>query len=489
MAIKKDQPINVKTPSLHVIHLSAECFPVAKVGGLADVVGALPKYLEKAGVRASVIMPWYNKPFVQKNEFELVFSIDFFQGSRPLRAEILKEKEDKLGFELYLIKIPGLLDRTEVYSYQDEGEQFMAFQHAVLLWLNTWDDKPDLVHCHDHHTGLVPFLMYHCDRFAGLHDIPTVATVHNGQYQGWMDWHQAILLPAFDTWKWGLLDWNKVINPLAALIKCCTVYTTVSEGYLQELSVQSNGLEHLFDMEQGKAYGIVNGIDGEVWDPETDPDLFANYGVEGLARGKASNKKGLCKQFGLDDSLPLIAYIGRFAFEKGADLLPDIIETLFADPTPRLNLLVLGSGDKALETRMYELAKKYPERLGVYIGYQEALAHQIYAATDFLIMPSRVEPCGLNQLYAMRYGTVPVVSHIGGLRDTVVDCDTEGGYGITFPKTNVTEVVAAIHRALVLYAAPTRFESIRAELLKLDFSWYKSAVRYIELYQKIILKS
>ncbi|GGG85221.1 glycogen synthase [Parapedobacter pyrenivorans] len=476
---------NVNDSAQHIIHLSAECYPVAKVGGLGDVVGALPKYLQQAGLRAWVVMPWYNKPFVKAHDFDVIYTGSFLQGSRPLEMKVLKEKSNVLGFGLYLIHIPGLLDREDPYGYSDESEQFMAFQHGFLHWITQAGIIPDVVHCHDHHTGLIPFLMYHSERFAALKDVPTVATVHNGQYQGWMDWNKAILLPAFDTWKWGLLDWDKTINPLAALIKCATVFTTVSEGYLQELMTQANGLEQLFNMERAKSIGIVNGIDTAVWNPEQDTMLIQNYRASDVQAGKMRNKAYLSDTYGLDASKPLLAYIGRFAGEKGADLLPEIIENIFADNTVQLSVMVLGSGDLQVQTTMTYLAEKYPGKLGIYIGYQEELAHRIYAAADFLIMPSRVEPCGLNQLYSMQYGTLPIVRSTGGLKDTVHDISEPDGYGITFVHASAADAVFAIYRALELYRNKQRMQQLRKQLMKIDFSWDKSADKYIALYQNI----
>lgn len=469
----------------HVIHLSAECYPVAKVGGLGDVLGALPKYLQRAGLRTWVVMPWYNKPFVQQHRFERVYTGNFQQGSRPLEIQVYREEENVLEFGLYLIKVPGLLDRDEPYGYADESEQFMAFQHGFLHWITETGILPDVVHCHDHHTGLIPFLMYHCERFAALKQVPTVATVHNGQYQGGMDWNKAILLPPFDTWKWGLLDWDRVINPLAALIKCCTVFTTVSTGYLDELIIQANGLERLFAMESAKGVGIVNGIDTLVWDPAQDGMLPHHYQISNVQTGKRRNKEFLCGTYGLDPGKPLLAYIGRFAGEKGADLLPEIIENLLDDEAVDLTIMVLGSGDAQIQANIVFLAEKYRGKLGAYIGYQEELSHRIYAAADFLLMPSRVEPCGLNQLYSMRYGTLPVVRSTGGLKDTVKDVNEDKGYGITFPNAHAVDAVQAVRRALTLFQDRQRMQQLRKFMMKLDFSWDKSATKYVEIYQNI----
>src|ERR1700759_1481691 len=234
---------------MRVFHLSAECYPVAKVGGLADVVGALPKYQNQAGLHASVVMPFYNRKFVKENEFAVVFQGSTLLGTRRLYFEILKEKTDKLGFELFLVKIPGLLDREEIYSYPDETEQFIAYQLAFLDWISYSQQKPDIIHCHDHHSGLVPFLLKYSALYAHLADIPTVLTIHNGQYHGSFNWSKFSLLPEIDMSKAALLDWGGSINPLAAAVKCCWRFTTVSPSYLGELTQQSNGLEYLFHLE------------------------------------------------------------------------------------------------------------------------------------------------------------------------------------------------------------------------------------------------
>ncbi len=470
---------------MKVIHLSVECFPVAKVGGLADVVGALPKYLNHLGVDASVVMPYFNRKFVQEHSFEAVATGQFYQGSILLDYEVLKESADALGFPLYLIRIPGLLDREEVYCYADEAEQWIAFQHAFLHYLKHNGIKPDIIHCHDHHVGLIPFLTRNATDYKEFSDIKTVFTVHNGQYQGWMNWNKGIILPAFDTWKWGLLDWDGVINPLATAIKCCDAYTTVSEGYLSELFVEANGLQRLFYDERGKAWGIVNGIDTAYWDPATDKQITDNYSPINVQEGKYENKSKFCKEYGLDPDLPLLSYIGRFATEKGADILPGIVRNLLDKVAGKLNIFILGSGDPAIQQEIAELEKEFPEGFAVFFGYNEQLAHQVYAASDMLIMPSRVEPCGLNQLYALKYGTIPVVRNIGGLKDTVIDV-SEGGYGFKFEDVNAAEASQAVERALVYFQEPKKLNETRDLAMELDFSWDKSASKYVELYNQLL---
>lgn len=471
---------------MHVIHLSVECFPLAKVGGLADVVGALPRYQRKLGIDAWVVCPFYDKPFTRERSFAIVHEGLFKQGSETLRYEVLKQEQDELGFPLYLIRIPGKLDREEVYCYPDEGEQWIAFQHAFLHWLKGAGIKPDLVNCHDHHVGLVPFLMRHAVDFDYLTDVKSVLTIHNGQYQGWLTWNKGILLPAFDTWKWGLLDWDGLINPLAAAVKCCDAFTTVSGGYLQELYVKANGLEDLFQAEASKGYGIVNGIDDEYWNPELDPLISKSYKKSTVKSGKKANKKGFCDSVGLDAEIPLLAYIGRFAGEKGADLLPQIIENIFSNNEIKVGIFILGSGDVVIQGQLQELVHNYEGRLAVFFGYNETLAHQVYAAADLLLMPSRVEPCGLNQLYAMKYGTIPVVRATGGLKDTVIDLgDQASGYGFVFAEADAQSAAEAVVRALTDTADPKILQKIRQKEMSLDFSWDKSAKQYIQLYDQL----
>ncbi|GAA4791106.1 glycogen synthase GlgA [Olivibacter ginsenosidimutans] len=472
---------------MHVIHFAAECYPVAKVGGLADVLGALPKYQQKAGQRTSVVLPFYNKPFVQEHRFVPLYEGMIQQGDKTYPYTILKEDGDSLGFELLLVQIPQLLDRAEIYGYADESEQFLAYQHAALDWLCACQIRPDIIHCHDHHAGLIPFYMEYVPQFQFLKGIPTVATVHNGQYQGWMHWHMASFMPSFDTWRWGLLDWDGLINPLAALIKCCWAYTAVSEGYLHELYSKANGLESLFYAEQAKSYGIVNGIDKDVWNPTTDPMLSSSFNLVNVNKGKQANKTALCQQFQLPDNLPLFVFIGRFALEKGADLLPDAIRHMLQQHPGQVNFVVLGSGDAIVEQSLQAISIDFPQHFGLYIGYNETLAHQIYAAADYLLMPSRVEPCGLNQLYAMRYGTIPVVHATGGLKDTVKDLATADGYGMLFTDATVDATIEALERAWIHWQETTAKmkTQLRKQLMKLDFSWEKSTTKYNTLYKQL----
>lgn len=467
---------------MKIFHLSMECYPVAKVGGLADVVGALPKYQNKiADIEASVVMPWYNKNFVNEHQFEVVFTGEIIQNGNRLPLEVFKEKEDSLGFPLYLVKIPGLLDRDNPYGYQDESYQFLAFQQAILTWLTKEEIRPDILHCHDYHTGLIPFMIENCAEFKFLKGVKTIGTIHNGEYQGLMDWSMAQIIPEYDKNNWGLLDWNGFINPLACLIKCCHAFTAVSQGYLDELFYSFKGLESLVRSEFSKAHGIINGIDTEVWNPATDPMLDINYNMKTVVEGKNNNKEKICSEYGLNPELPLFAFIGRFATEKGADLLPDVIMKCLQETSGAMNFMVLGSGNDYIEARLKEISYVY-DNFALDLGYKEHLSHKMYASADFLLMPSRVEPCGLNQMYAMRYGTVPVVTYTGGLKDTVQDISS-GGAGINFTNPGIDDIVHAVKRAMEIYPDEVFMDKLKNSNMNFDFSWDKSAKKYVALYK------
>jgi starch synthase len=472
---------------MKILHLSAECYPVAKVGGLGDVVSALPKYQNKLGAKSSVVLPYYDRKFTQENTFEIIHKGNFKLGEKNLEFEVLEEISNVLGFSLFLIKIPGLLDRKEIYGYTDEVEQFVAFQLSALSWIVETKFEVDIFHCHDHHAGLIPFLLQNSSKFESLTRVPSVCTIHNGQYQGWMGWDKFSYLPNVDVSKTGLLDWGGCINPLAAAVKCCWAYTTVSQSYLEELRIEANGLEFLFELEKEKGLGIINGIDTDVWDPKKDPMINKNYSLTTLKKGKEENKINICKEFNLDPKRPLITFIGRMVLEKGADKLAELIKESEIKFKGEANFLILGSGDKMIEKELQELNSSL-KNCAITIGYNEQLSHRIYASADFILMPSRVEPCGLNQLYALKYGTVPIVRTTGGLKDTVIDINEPDGYGIRFEELELKQTLNAIERAINLFKDEKKLNSIRKKMMALDFSWDQSAKQYLQLYTNLIAK-
>jgi starch synthase len=430
-------------------------------------------------------VPMYRTKFLYDNEWEVVHKGNFSMEKMNFDFTIIKEKKNKLGFDLYCVDINGLLDREKVYGYDDDAERFCAFQIAVLEWVNKWEHLPDVIHVHDYHAGLIPFMMQHCFVYGKLKNIPSVLTIHNAQYQGWMNWDKATYLPAWDTWKWGLLDWDNVVNPLACAIKCANIVNTVSPGYMQELMDEANGLENLFRGEYNKCTGIINGIDYKVWNPATDTYILDNYSTADAKEGKALNKHKLCKDFGMDETLPLFVFIGRLVGEKAADLLPEAIRSALTLYEGELNFLILGSGEIAIEHALVSLQSNFAGYYNTQITYNEKLSHLMYAGADFLMMPSRVEPCGLNQLYALRYGTVPIVRRTGGLKDTVKDIDEKGGFGLCFNYASLYDIDISIQRALQLFADKEKMNAVVKTMMAINNSWAASAQKYIQLYEQV----
>jgi starch synthase len=477
---------------MHVIHASVECYPVAKAGGLGDVVGSLPKYQIENGIDSWVVMPGYDVPWIQKHDFETVHSGMAHIGPHWFRYTIRKEVGNTLGFPLYIIDIPGRFDRPGIYldpgsgySYWDEFERYASFQVSFLDWVNTFRKKPDVIHCHDHHTALIPFMITSCPDYEALIGVSTVLTIHNGEYHGNYDHGKRFLLPYFYPDRGGLLDWSGSLNALSAGIRTCWALTTVSGSYMDELKYSSNGLENLIQAESSKAFGIINGIDTDVWNPQTDPLIESNFGEKNVTAGKKQNKEILCQQFNLDPSRPTFSFIGRLVKEKGADILPEVIKT-YLSRGEDVNFIILGTGDPDLHIKFRDMARTHIGYFDASLQYNERLAHQIYAGSDFLLMPSRVEPCGLNQMYALRYGTIPIVRAVGGLRDTVIDMGDEGGYGIRFLQFDPNDLYHALDRAVALFKEKTHLLNLQRKAISLDFSWHKSATTYINLYKKLV---
>lgn len=475
---------------MKVINVSAECYPVAKVGGLADVVGSLPKYLKRQGVEASVVIPAYDMSWFENKLYRIVHRGSFHLGPEHLYFEVRYFLDDILGFPFYTIHIPSKTDRYGVYAdkeghyFADETERNISFQRAFLIWLRDGSYDFDIVHCHDHHTGLIPFMMNYAYEFQSLSNIPTLFTIHNEKYQGIFSWSRQYLLPQFDLWKSGLLEWSHTINPLASAVRCAHKVNTVSPNYMQELMYDGAGLEELFRAEHWKCSGILNGIDTGVWDPSTDPMIQHHFDGDHIDF-KRQNKEVICSLAGLDISLPLYGFIGRLVLEKGAEFLAGIID-IWMSRHRNINFVILGTGDKSIENSLKNVSLKYPQNVACMIDYNEAVSHKIYAGSDFLFMPSRVEPCGLNQMFAMRYGTLPIVRTTGGLKDSVRDITEEGGVGIRFDQMDFEQMLHAIGRAFDMYQNRDFKNNCVGRVMKLDYSWDKSALRYKEIYNSLI---
>lgn len=506
---------------IKVLHISAECYPAAKTGGLGDVVGSLPKYMTQAGVLSAAIIPKYSLKWINGREWTTVYGGAVRSDWRTIGFTVQQETGNSLGFPFFVVDIPGLYDRPGIYNdpngapYGDEVERYLVFQQAVLQWVISFqeNERPQVLHCHDHHTGLIPFMVKHSPDFRALAKTPTVFTIHNGQYQGAFSWRNHHLLPFYDAEARGLLDWRDTVNPMATAVRCAWAVTTVSNSYLYELHENSMGLEGLFRSEWHKEYGIINGIDAQVWDPATDSAIqhrldmktiadesqpvtkgkgkkaaaVATRQVPDIPEFKRRNKAALCEWFNLPMDAPMISFIGRMVGEKGSDLLPDAYKN-YIHSGGYASFLVLGTGESWTQNKFREMAYHYPGRIAAVIDYNEALAHQIYAGSDFLIMPSRVEPCGLNQMYAMRYGTIPIVRSVGGLKDTVPDiAEPDGsGRGFRFDRFDLDDLGYAIHRAASMWHnEPNMVHLLRERIMSIDFSWENTVERYFQVYRKI----
>ncbi|RLD17806.1 MAG: glycogen synthase, partial [Bacteroidetes bacterium] len=327
---------------MKILHISYECYPFAKVGGMADVVGALPKYQNELGAEAAVAMPRYGMDWDRHGEWTEVFHGSFYMDWENIHYTVYRGGPD---FDVFSFDIPGKFDRPQIYSYDDDLSRSIAFQRSVIHWLRYDVMAPafKILHCHDHHTGLIPFMVANCLEFESMQGTPTVFTIHNAAYQGAFSRDSMNLLPEFPADRAGLIEWGRVANPLASALKCAWHFTTVSEGYLRELFDDGHGLESLIRTEGAKASGILNGIDADVWNPANDP-----YLPEHMKRSvdvfKRKNKANICKGLSLNPELPLYVFIGRLAYEKGADMLPSIVGD-FAEHFDDIQCIILGSGD------------------------------------------------------------------------------------------------------------------------------------------------
>lgn len=477
---------------MKILHVSAECYPAAKAGGLGDVAGALPKYLNAAGVETAVIMPKYSTKWLNNQEYREIIKGNVRLGMYYAPYSIQECLNTDLGFTIYVVDAPQYFHRKGIYTdengigYRDDVERWLTFQQAVIHWLLGMKNKPKVVHCHDHHTGLLPFMFKFCPEYGALKSIPTVFTIHNGQYQGAFSWQLSQIMPFYESEAMGMLEWNGTINPMASAIKCCWRFTTVSPGYMEELRNNSGGLEWLMNNERAKSIGILNGIDNEVWNPKTDPMLRARLQSDINAYKKA-NKDYICERFGLRNDFPVITFIGRVVGEKGADLLPHTIRRFLQQTGVAATFAILGTGDPSVQDALQRVSFEFNGRMGVVLEYNEALSHNLYAGSDFIVMPSRVEPCGLNQMYALRYGTIPIVRAVGGLKDTVEDISApDGGAGIRFYNFDSDELLMAFNRAMRLYwDEQEKFEELRVKDMAIDNSWEKSTNDYLKIYSEI----
>jgi len=480
-----------RTNPPHILMVSAECYPAAKVGGLADVVGSLPRYLNKKDVKCAVVMPRYHNAWITQQEVIEKHYGSFHMGWDWIEYRIYYIVNEDLGYDLYTIEVPGKFDRPGVYGdhnqpyYRDEIERNVAFQRCVLHWVMTWVELPDLIHCHDHHSALIPFMMTQCPEFWRLRNTPTVLTIHNAAYQGMFGWDRQYLLPEFPRETSGLLDWGHVINSLACGIKCAWRVTTVSENYLRELRETAGfGLQALFHSEHWKSRGVINGIDYDYWNPTTDHYLNLKL-KKNPDKWKQDVKVSLLKELEMPTDLPLHIFIGRMVNDKGIDFLAGLIYQYMIYHRD-ICFIILGTGDGNIEGQCRMLEHNFGPHVRSLIMYNEGVAHRLYAAADFLWMPSRTEPCGLNQMYAMRYGTIPIARATGGLLDTIKPFDGSDGDGFLFRDLEEYQGMWGIESSSRLYSMPDLHSAVRKRIMAKDLSWDHSASRYLDIYDEII---
>lgn len=478
---------------MRVLMITSEAVPYAKTGGLADVCGALPRALEARGHEVRLVMPRYRR--IDRDSLEPgPYPLGVPTGSGERWCLILSTTMPRSGVTLSFVEHDALFDRRGLYGpsggedYPDNCLRFTVLCRAALQLCHHLQWFPDVIHCHDWQAALTPWLIDAFEKDTPLANTPTLLTIHNLAYQGRFGANE--LMQTGLTWEhfdWKGLEFYGDLNLLKGGIAKATLINTVSPTYAEEIQTPEHGegLESLLQQRSDDLFGVLNGIDDEYWDPAQDALLPARYDAKDRS-GKATCREALCRRAGLDprtDRL-LAGFIGRLAPQKGADLLLEAAERLLAEG---LQLIVLGTGEPGLEERLASLVTQYPGQVAVWIEFSEELAHLIYAGSDLLLMPSLYEPCGLNQLYALRYGTLPIVSPVGGLRDSVIDADQRDGTGFLMTTPSADELVASAARAVqIARKEPARFRALIVRAMEQRFSWDRAALRYEELYDDAV---
>jgi starch synthase len=481
-----------------VLFASSEVVPFAKTGGLADVAGTLPVALRALGCDIRIIMPFYRMVESVAAERTLVVEgLEIAVGNKLYAADIWETKLAQ-SVPVYLVKCDEFFDRGSLYGtakgdYRDNAERFIFFSRCALEACMKLGFAPDIVHCHDWQSGLIPaYLKTIYSSKPNFLKTGSVFTIHNIAYQGLFDrtaFNLTGLPPRLFSIN-GLEYWGNM-SILKAALMFSDIINTVSKKYSEEIQTTEfgYGMEGILAMRRADLYGILNGVDYDEWNPETDKFLAAQYSSADL-KGKQACKEDLLKEFNLPASLrpqPLLGVISRLADQKGFDLLAEIIDELMAI---NLGFVLLGTGEQKYHDLFAAIGKKYPKRAGIKIAYNNAIAHKIEAGCDLFLMPSRYEPCGLNQIYSLKYGTVPVVRATGGLDDTIVDYNEKDGRGngFKFSEYSAQEFLHSIKRALKIYADKTKWARLVKNCMANDFSWEQSARQYMELYGKALKK-
>jgi starch synthase len=481
-----------------IVFVASEMVPFVKTGGLADVIGSLASAIRALGHEVSVFLPRYKQVDAQKLRLETVVErIDVTVGNDRESASILQRVMDD-GVRVFFVDHPGYFNREALYGtasgdYSDNDRRFAFFQRAVLEALKALPLKPDVIHCHDWQTGLLPVYLKTLYAGQGLfHKTRTVFTIHNLAYQGLFPPDS---LPAtglgWEQFRMERLEFYGKFSFLKGGILDADVLTTVSERYSQEIQTKEFGcgLEGVLIKRKASLHGVVNGIDPAEWDPEKDPDLAATFNAQKIER-KAVNKQFVQKENGLaaDPKTPLLGVVSRLVDQKGIDILIPALDGILAEGA---QIVVLGTGEERYHHALRDIAKKNKGRVAAHITFDAKMAKRIYAGADMMLMPSHFEPCGLGQMISLRYGTVPVVRATGGLADTVKEFDARSGEGNGFIFTSYTTdaLLAAVRRAVAVYRSEQKWAGLVQNAMASDFSWTASAKRYERLYEKAIKKS
>ena len=478
---------------MRVLFVSSEVEPFSKTGGLADVVGSLPKYLAKLGVEVKIITPRYavckKKPPGQKL-LPGTFSVKI--GEHIEKGTVYSSFLG--GVEVWLVGNAHFFDREELYQekgqdYPDNAERFIFFNLAVLEFLKKSGWQPDIIHCHDWQSGLIPVYLkslYGDDKF--FKNCKTIYTVHNLAYQGVFDKYKVLLTGL--GWEYFTMErleyWDRLCFAKGGLIFADKV-TTVSPRYSREIQepAYGYGLDGVLKSRSKDVTGIINGIDYEYWNPATDRDITRNYSLKNLSL-KLEDKKNLQRVLGLPvEEVPLIGIISRLTDQKGFDILEGILSNLMR---LKLELVILGNGEHKYHDLFSLAAKKYPRKLAVVLRFDVPLSRKIYAGSDFFLMPSLFEPCGLGQMISLRYATIPIVRETGGLADTIENFDpkTLEGNGFVFKEYSGGALLGAIKNALKIYKNTKLWQKLLNRALSYDFSWEASARQYLMLYKNLL---
>ena len=482
---------------MQIVLTTTECVPFAKTGGLADVCGALPRELAARGHDVSVWMPAFRQVHAAGLPIDDTgLSCSVPVGTKQVDARILRSTLPESDVPVYFIAQDHYFDRSGLYQdgdqdYRDNCERFVFFCRAVIESLPLLGLQPDLIHANDWQTGLIPaYLRTEYADQRGFEQIATLFTIHNLAYQGDF-WHWDMVLTGID-WKyfnWRQMEFYGNLNLLKTGLVFADRINTVSPRYAREIQTPELGcgMHELLAHRSDDLSGIINGVDYQVWNPATDPYLAANYDVQSYAEGKRVCKAALQAELGLPEApqIPLIGLVGRLVDQKGLDLVAQVMQEWVQ--TADVQWAILGTGQQKYQEWLERLAAEHPDRVGVRIGYSNELAHRIEAGADLFLMPSRYEPCGLNQLYSLRYGTVPVVRETGGLADTVVDAqeatwDDSTATGFVFRDYEARSLSETLWRACETYSDATKWSQLVTTGMEQDWSWSASAAQYETLY-------